>query len=194
MALILTSFQLQAAIDIPTSFYMDQPPLVDGYFFSLRTDEKNFGAIKRHITGSAWSGRIPQYDLISYQNGLEGIAKVGHTGNNVVVFDVTDREDYPLGSIEANFEYSSYYPAFQIFSAENELLAKGQISYTGYTITLLDALDDHVLALVTSNPGFSWTWTVEIKDPQGISKIDSCLLMHFFALSLEGSLCYKISQ
>lgn len=197
-ALILARCGLEA-FEVPNYFYIDTPKVytVGDDMMDIRADEKNLGLIKRHITGSVWSRRIPQYDLYSAKDGFEAVAKVDSTDRKYrVVFSIKDKNDQSLGSVEENWEntsYFSYNPTIEIYSADQELLAIGKSNFNRTSFTLIDPIDEHVLVSAASQEVlFLGNWLVLIEDPQFLNRVDSRLLILSLSISPDKAFHYRI--
>lgn len=195
--LILAGSRLEA-FEIPTCFYIDTPKIytVGDSMMNIRTDEKSLGLIRRQISGSIWSRRIPQYEFYSAKEGIEAIAKIDSTDQEYrVIFSVLDKNDQPLGRVDENWEknYFSYTPLFEIYSLDQKLLAIGRWDFRGYALTLTDPLDEHTtISLVSEGKFLLGDYSVLIEDSQFLDRIDFRLLILTLAIATDKSFHYKL--
>lgn len=187
------------ALEIPNNFFMDTPRtyLCGDDIINLQAENTSFGFIKRHISGSIWTRRIPQYDLYSPTEGYEAVAKVASSdGKYRVIFSVKDKHGQSIGKVEENWEdtFIYYNPTIEIYSVDQELLAIVEGNYQGNSLTLFDPKDRHIFASVISGGLFLLgNWNVLIEDTELLNRIDPRLLILSLSISADRSFHYKLA-
>lgn len=183
IAILSVKLTVGATIELPETFYIDQQTVILGNnIYTIRSNERDLGFIRRHFSQGPGSKVAPQFDLYHLKQGLEATARVGLTDlPNRVVFNLADGDGLPLGRIEEDWTNTSYYPVFELYSPSNELIAKGRYSLLQHTFTITDSTENHVLA--TSSSGFfTWTHTVQLKDS---NQLDSRLFLLLSTIPME---------
>lgn len=176
--LLTIHLSLGANMTIPNKFYIDQAMTYTNHAISsIRSDEEDIGLILLHVFGDVLSGRIPQFDLYTSKDGIVAIAKVEVTDrSNRVVFNVSDQEGSFLGTIEESWETTFIFPIVEVYSVNHELIAKGYHDIWGHNFTVIDPINNHVLATLSSGP-FTWTWIVNVQDSESIKQLDNRLFL-----------------
>lgn len=195
---LFVAFSGLEAFELPLQFYIDAPYTytVGDSMMNIRTDEESLGLIRRHISGSVWTKRIPLYELYTAKEGIKAVAKVVESKHRYrAIFRVVDQNDQTLGRVEENWENNYFIstPTFEIYSLDDELLAIGKWNLNGGILTFTDPLDKHrTVSFVSQGKIFLGNYTISIDDPQFLERIDSGLLILTLAIASDKSFHYRL--
>lgn len=155
--LLLLSTQAQA-FTLPPQFDLIQKWLSLTLSFDIEADGEKIGVVHRRLLSLR-----TEYDLYNVENELQATAKIRWL-SLLTTFDVTDPADQPLGRVEQNL--TLFFPTFEIFSADNRLLAVAEMNFWGTKYIIKEPVTNLPMACL-SRPFIRLkdTWKVEITNP-----------------------------
>lgn len=169
--------------ELPDNFAIEMPLFKGNKSFFTIKDKSDIGYVVRNCNSSS---KTIEYITWTFENGFEAKAKRGPSDkDNRVVFEIFDAEQNLLGTVKENWHNCYLAPSFELYTANNELIAKAGHDCLLHTLNLTDPADEqHVLVSVTT--GFTtFTYSVEILDLQWKSEVDPRLLLLFTTLAID---------
>lgn len=188
--LILTLGFLRAdETALPTQFYVKERFFALTTVFDIKTTENNLGCVYRKFF--TWT---PEYHLEDVYGVFQAKARMRFL-SLFVVFDVSDAQEKPLGTINEKFTW--IYSTFDIVSPEKKVLAEATLNFWGTKWVVRDPIYNQVIATL-SRPFLRLTnnWTVEILDSALISenKIHPHLFLTLMAFQVDREYWREIQE
>ena len=151
--------------------------------FDASTDERKLGTLYRRVLSLN-----TVYDFYDVKNQLISSAK-SHFFSFGAHLDVFGSNDELLGTVEEKI--FSWFPSFELYSADGLRLATAKMNFWGTTFTLYDGQDQRVLG-VMSRPFLRLRnyWTIDLQDIDRLKErqLDARFLLT--VLAIQGDLEY----